>query len=119
MIDIARHCMRIKLFITTLLTIFLLQACGGQTTKAESQSLEDSQQLSDQALTDTENNNRASQNTFHIQPIKDEQLTTPETQIIRELYHAGCIIEDFELDRRKQYMRISCVKDIKADNSSI
>lgn len=111
--------MKITLFVTTLFTVLLLQGCGGQTTKAEADTPEASQQLSDQAITDAENNNQASQNTFQIKSENDEQLTTPETQIIRELYHAGCLIEDFELDRRKQNMHISCAKDIELDNSSI
>jgi len=111
--------MRITHFASALLTVCLLQACGGQTTKAESELLEADQQLSDQALTDIDTNNQAYQNTYQIKPVKDERLTTPETQIIRELYHAGCLIEDFELDRRKQNMRISCAKDFVPDNSSI
>lgn len=111
--------MKITFFVTTLLTVFLLQACGGQTTKAEVDTPEDGQLLSDQALTGIDNNNQDNQNTLQIKPVKDEQLTTPETQIIRELYHAGCLIEDFELDRRKQNMHISCAKDTVPDNSSI
>lgn len=111
--------MKITFFVTTLLTAFLLQACGGQTTKTEVDTPEDGQQLSDQALTGIDKNNQANQNTLQIKPVKDEQLTTPETQIIRELYHAGCLIEDFELDRRKQNMHISCAKDTVPDNSSI
>jgi len=111
--------MRITLFVTALLIVFLLQACGGQTTRAESAPAEDGKQLPDQALTENDKNNPANVNTLQLKPVKDEQLTAPETQIIRELYHAGCLIEDFELDRRKQNMRISCAKDTVKDNSRI
>lgn len=111
--------MRITLLVTALLTVFLLQACGGQTTRAESAPAEESQQLSDQALIVNDKNNPANVNTLQIKSVKDEQLTASETQIIRELYHAGCLIEDFELDRRKQNMRISCAKDSLQDNSKI
>lgn len=111
--------MRITLFVSALLIVFLLQACGGQTTRTESAPAEDDQQVSDQALNENDKINPASVNTLQIKSIKDEQLTAPETQIIRELYHAGCLIEDFELDRRKQNMRISCAKDTVKDNSRI
>lgn len=39
-----------------------------------------------------------------------------EAQIIRELISAGCLIEKFEMNRRKQNMRISCAKQIKTND---
>jgi len=119
MVGIARRSMKTTLFVTTLLTVFLLQACGGQASRAMPDSPDKNQQLSDQASTDADNNFKAGPNTFQINSVNEQQLTTPETQIIRELHHAGCLIEDFELDRRKQNMRISCAKETAADNSSI
>ena len=102
-----------------LFTAFLLQACGGQTTRANADTPENGQQLSDQAFTDIDKNNQVNAITNQIKTLKLEQRTAPETQIIRELYDAGCLIEDFELDRRKQNMRISCAKNIIYDNSRI
>jgi len=84
---------------------------------AEADTAEASQQSSDQLSTTNDKNDLANQTAFQIKPVKNEQLTTPETQIIRELYHAGCLIEDFELDRRKQNMHISCARDRVPDNS--
>ena len=84
---------------------------------AEADIAEDSQQSSDQLSTGNDKNGLANQTDIQIKSVKNEQLTTPETQIIRELYHAGCVIEDFELDRRKQNMHISCAKDLVPDNS--
>ena len=109
--------MRIALFVTTLFTVVLLQGCGGQPVMVEANIAEASQQSSDQLSTTNDKNDLANQTAFEIKPVKNEQHTTPETQIIRELYHAGCVIEDFELDRRKQNMHISCAKDIMPDNS--
>ena len=43
--------------------------------------------------------------------------SVPEAQIIHELYQSGCMIEQVELNRRNQQMRISCVND-KPLNSS-
>ena len=111
--------MRSTLSVITLFTVFLLQACGSQTAKAESDSLEHSQLLSEQAVSDISRSNQANQNTYQIKPVNDDRFPAPETQIIRELYHAGCVIEDFELDRRKQNMHISCAKDHISDNSNI
>jgi len=48
----------------------------------------------------------------------NQSLAVPEAQIIRELYQSGCIIEDIEINRRKQQMRISCAND-KPFGSSI
>ncbi len=84
---------------------------------AEADTAEAGQQSSDQASTRNDKNDLANQTAFQIKPVKNEQLITPETQIIRELYHAGCLIEDIELDRRKQNMHISCAKDLVPDNS--
>lgn len=39
--------------------------------------------------------------------------SVPELQIIRELYQSGCQIQEMELNRRNQNMRVSCV-----DNSA-
>jgi len=38
-------------------------------------------------------------------------FTVPEAEIIRALYQSGCIIDEIEIDRRKQHMRISCIND--------
>ena len=111
--------MRVKLFVTTSLAVFLLQACSGQATRFETDSLENGKQSSIQTLDKADKSGNTSKNTLEIMPVKNDQLTTPETQIIRELYHAGCLIEDFELDRRKQNMRISCAKDIVPVKSRI
>ena len=111
--------MKLLLFVIFLATVFMLQACGGQTTKAEPVLPVDTQPLSNQAITDIKTNNQADLNSYQVNPVSDEQLTTTETQIIRELYHAGCLIEDFVLDRRKQNMHISCAKDLTQDDSKI
>ena len=47
-----------------------------------------------------------------------QQLSVPEAQIIRELYQSGCLIEEVEINRRVQHMRISCAND-KPFSSSI
>jgi hypothetical protein len=47
------------------------------------------------------------------------QLVVPEMQIIRELYQSGCFIEQLELNRRKQNMRIGCAREFSSDDASI
>jgi len=42
---------------------------------------------------------------------ENPSMTVPEAQIIRELYQSGCLIEELEINRRKQQMRISCAND--------
>jgi len=112
--------MKITFVITALFTVLLLQACESQSTRADAD-IQDNQpqQLSNAMLSDDNNNNLATKNNARIKPEEDEVITTPETQIIRELFQAGCLIEDFELDRRKQNMRISCAKEFVPINSSI
>lgn len=39
---------------------------------------------------------------------KSALVSSPEAQIIHELYQSGCLIKQFELNRVKQQMRISC-----------
>ncbi len=92
--------MKIMLMVMGVFALVLLQACGGQPTKAE---------------VETKDNGKSPVNTT----LHHEKLTVPETQIIRELYQAGCLIEQVEINRRKQNMRISCAKDLQTINSSI
>lgn len=47
----------------------------------------------------------------------DGKLSVPEAQIIRELYNSGCLIEEIELNRRKQQMKITCVNDAPYSSS--
>ena len=66
------------------------------------------------------NNGVSAVNTAESDIDKSAQKTTQkaaaenlyiETQIIKELHAAGCLIENFEMNRRKQNLRISCVKE--------
>ena len=94
------------------ITLLLLQACSNQPEKNET---------SQAATVNTNADNsprviNASLKTGALNP--DDYFSVPEAQIIRELYQSGCLIEEIELNRRKQHMRISCAND-KPFSSSI
>ena len=113
-------CMKITLIVTAMLSVLLLQACGSLTDRKDADNLDNQpQQLSDNALSGYNKSNPATSNNFRIVPAEDDALTTPEAQIIRELFQAGCLIENFELDRRKQNIRISCTNEFIPLKSSI
>jgi len=105
-------CMKTTIIVTAMLSVLLLQSCGSLSPKSDADKKDTQlQQLPDNALTGDNNNNLTTQNNFRTKPAEDEVLTTPEAEIIRELFQAGCLIDNFEMDRRKQNMRISCVKE--------
>ena len=95
-----------------IITLILLQACSNQPAKSET------------AQTATVNTNadnsprviNTSLKTGALNP--DDYFSVPEAQIIHELYQSGCLIEEVEINRRVQHMRVSCAND-KPFNSSI
>lgn len=92
--------MKITSTITAVFVMFLLQACSLVPTQANKVEPENSKnkQLNSQNNTD---------------------LTAPEIQIIREMVRSGCLIEQVELNRRKQDMHITCAKEYVMDSSEI
>ena len=100
-------------------TLALLQACSSQ--PAQENMSSDSSIKSETGEMQLVNQNGVTGVTHkYIKYPADtnQQQPVPETQIIRELYQSGCLIDEFELDRRKQHMRISCADD-KSFGSSI
>ena len=101
------------------IALILLQACSSQPTQSKT-----SQTTTDTAVVDNPLFIKASLKTGDAQAgINDplntkQQLPVPELQIIRELHQSGCLIEELEINRRKQHIRISCADD-KPFRSSI
>ncbi len=95
-----------------IITLILLQACSNQPEKSETAQTATVNATADNSprLINT------SLKTGALNP--DDYFSVPEAQIIRELYQSGCLIEEVELNRRKQQMRVSCAND-KPFNSSI
>jgi hypothetical protein len=94
------------------MALILLQACSDKPTKATVSQTAPSQTVagkSDTAKVHLINTSRT-KNT-------DGKLSVPEAQIIRELYNSGCLIEEIELNRRKQQMKITCVNDAPYSSS--
>lgn len=85
---------------TVVIALILLQACSSQPKQSSILKTEDTINDEKAGLVKITGNTGISQN-----------LSVPEAQIIRELYQSGCLIEDIELDRRTQHMRISCAND--------
>lgn len=110
--------MKITIFISTLLTVFMLQACAGQAKMAEWDYYDDRKRSSKQPTSSIKSHKQANLSNVQAKTADNIRLTTPETQIIRELYDAGCMIEDFTLDRRKQNIQISCAKGLVQEDSS-
>lgn len=79
--------------------LFFLQACSSQPAQPE---------VADTVKTDNVKTQIIS-SSAELDTRKD--LITPEAQIIRELYHSGCLIEKFELNRHKQQLKITCADD--------
>ena len=100
--------MKIIITATGIITLTLLQACSSQPAQSKA--------------TPTDNDKNNTGNTHLVSTSRtadnDHNLATTEAQIIRELYQSGCLIEDIELNRRKQQMKITCAND-KSLGSSI
>ena len=94
------------------IVFILLQACSNQPAKNKT-----SQTATVKANTD--NSPRIINTSLKTGVINQhDDFSVPEVQIIRELYQSGCLIEEIELNRRKQQMLISCAND-KPFNSKI
>ncbi|MCK4709294.1 MAG: hypothetical protein KAU21_11805 [Gammaproteobacteria bacterium] len=93
--------------------LVFLQACSsqpaqtGKTSSIPGQSIPGQVGAADDRLTNKTGFSVASQQ----QPdySNDTFDSVPELQIIRELYQSGCQIQEMELNRRNQNMRVSCV----------
>lgn len=102
-----------------IITLIFLQACSSQPTQSKT-----SQATAGPAIDDKPLLVNTIQKTGSVQPgvsqslNTKQQLSVPEAQIIRELYQSGCLIEEVEINRRVQHMRISCAND-KSFSSSI
>jgi len=94
------------------IALILLQACSDQPTKTAATQTAAEKTAVEKSKTDKVHliNTSSAKNT-------DRQLSVPEAQIIRELYNSGCLIEEIELNRRKQQMKISCVNDAPYSSS--
>jgi len=99
--------------------LIVLQACSGQSVKSNTSAV-----VAEKPATDDVHLIKAKGSKSVIRGVgafsSNDNLnnTVPEAQIIRELYQSGCLIEDIEINRRKQQMRISCASD-KSFGSSI
>ena len=96
--------------------LIVLQACSGQSVKSNTSAV-----VAEKPATDDVHLIKAKSVIRGVGAFSSNDNlnnTVPEAQIIRELYQSGCLIEDIEINRRKQQMRISCAND-KSFGSSI
>ena len=102
-----------------IIALILLQSCSSQPAQTKT-----SQTTTGKADVDKSHLINTSLKTDAVKPRVNnplnasQQLSIPEMQIIRELYQSGCLIEEIELNRRKQQLRIVCAND-KPFRSSI
>ena len=96
----------------SVVTLIVLQACSGQSVKGNKSSVVTEESAVDEIrLIKTTGSASAIHGSSGVSSNDNLTLTVPEAQIIRELYQSGCSIEDIEINRRKQQMRISCASD--------
>lgn len=102
-----------------IITLLSLQACSSQPEqKNMSSDMNNRSEPGEIQLVNQSGRAGVTQHYIKYPADTNQQFPVPEAQIIRELYQSGCLIDEFELDRRKQHMRISCVND-KPFGSSI
>ena len=91
-----------------IIALILLQACSSQPTQSKT------------SQTAADKSDAGKTHLINTSSVTDtnQKLSVPEAQIIRELYQSGCLIEEIELNRRKQQMKITCAND-KPLSSSI
>ena len=111
--------MKMILGITSFLAVIILQACSPQLARTEPNFDSNSEASSTTITADIEKRMHSDDGALQLISAKSEPLTIPETQIIRELHNAGCIIEEFQLDRRKQNIHIRCARDTLATRPDI
>ena len=103
-----------RIFILMLLVTFLV-GCTVSSKKTATSASTAKTKMGKPALKKsiTINNNKVSSEEImnHNNGLVPPGAEALEAQIIRELRSAGCLIEQFEMNRRKQSMRISCAKE--------
>ena len=110
-----------KFFYATasIVALILLQACSSPSVKSnKSLVVSEKSDVADVRLIKAGGSVKVIKKRDNYLSGSGNSITVPEAQIIRELYQSGCMIEDIEINRRKQQMRISCAND-KPFGSSI
>lgn len=95
-----------------IIALLSLQSCSSQPEqKNMSSDMNSRSEIGEIQLVNQSGRTGVTQHYIKYPADTNQQFPVPETQIIRELYQSGCLIDEFELDRRKQHMRISCADD--------
>lgn len=91
----------------SVLALTILQSCSSMETQSKASP----------AVDDKNTANKTRQVNTTIAADEYQQFSVPEAEIIRELYKSGCLIEEIELNRRKQQMKITCANDAPLSSS--